>query len=324
MPKAIRIHTNGGPEVLQWEEVTLVDPGPGEARVRHHAVGINYIDVYHRTGQYPVPLPSGIGIEGAGVVESVGAGVTNVRPGDRVAYASVPLGAYSEVRNMPAGRLVNLPDGISFEQAAAMMVQGITVQYLIKRTYKVQRGDTVLFHAAAGGLGLIACQWLNAVGATVIGTASSDEKTALAKAHGCHHAINYKRENFVERVKEITGGAGVPVVYDSVGKDTFQGSIDCLSPFGMMVMAGNSSGAVPPIDLGKVGRGSLYLTRPSIVAYTATREDLVSSANEVFDIVLSGRVKIEVNQRYPLRDAARAHRDLEARTTTGSGVLLPE
>ncbi|MBI2960680.1 MAG: quinone oxidoreductase [Betaproteobacteria bacterium] len=323
MPKAIRIHTNGGAEVLKWEEVSVGDPGPGEARVRQHAVGLNYIDVYHRSGQYPAPLPSGIGMEGAGVVEALGADVTGLKPGDRVAYASMPLGAYCEVRNMPAERLLRLPDRISFEQAAAMMLQGITAQYLIKRTYKVQRGDAVLFHAAAGGLGLITCQWLNAIGATVIGTAGSDEKAALAKAHGCRHAVNYKSENFVERVKEITGGAGVAVVYDSVGKDTFQGSLDCLRPFGMLVAVGNSSGAVPPIDLGKACRGSLFLTRPSIVAYTAKREDLLASANDLFDIVLSGQVRIEVNQRYALRDAAQAHRDLEARRTTGSTILLP-
>lgn len=323
MPKAIRIYKNGGPEVLQWEDVSVGDPGPNEARVRHHCVGLNYIDVYFRSGLYPTQFPAGLGMEAAGVVDAVGAGVTNVKPGDRVAYASLPNGAYSEVRNMPADRLVTLPAGISFEQAAAMLLQGYTVQYLIKRTYKVQRGDTVLFHAAAGGVGLIACQWLNAIGATVIGTAGSDEKAALAKAHGCHHAINYRRENFVDRVKEITGGAGVAVAYDSVGKDTFQGSLDCLRTYGMMVSFGNSSGPVPPIDLAKACRGSLYLTRPSIITYAAKRQDLIAGAKDLFDVVLAGSVKIEVNQRYPLREAAQAHRDLEARKTTGSTILIP-
>ena len=323
MPKAIRIHKNGGPEVLQWEEVPVGDPGPNEARVRHHSVGLNYIDVYFRSGLYPVSFPVGLGMEAAGVVDAVGAGITNVKPGDRVAYASPPNGAYSELRNMPADRLVNLPEGVSFEQAAAVLLKGLTVQYLIKRTYKVQRGDTVLVHAAAGGVGLIACQWLNAIGATVIGTAGSDEKVALARAHGCHHAINYKRESFAERVKEITGGAGVPVVYDSVGKDTFQGSLDCLRAFGMLVCFGNSSGPVPPIDIAKVCRGSFYLTRPSIMVYMAKREDLIAGAKDLFDVMLSGSVKIEVNQRYPLREATQAHRDLEARKTTGSTILVP-
>jgi len=323
MPKAILIHKNGGPEVLQWEEVSVGDPRPNEARVRHHCVGLNYIDVYFRSGLYPTQFPAGLGMEAAGVVDAVGAGVTNVKPGDRVAYASPPNGAYSEVRNMPADRLVTLPAGISFEQAAAMLLQGYTVQYLIKRTYKVQRGDTVLFHAAAGGVGLIACQWLNAIGATVIGTAGSDEKAALARAHGCHHAINYRRENFVDRVKEITGGAGVAVAYDSVGKDTFQGSLDCLRTYGLMVSFGNSSGPVPPIDLAKACRGSLYLTRPSIITYAAKREDLIAGAKDLFDVVLAGSVKIEINQRYPLREAAQAHRDLEARKTTGSTILIP-
>jgi len=323
MPKAIRVYKAGGPEVLQWEEVGVGEPGPGEARVRHQAVGLNYIDVYQRIALYPMTYPSGIGLEGAGVVEAVGAGVTNVKPGDRVAYASPPIGAYCEVRNMPADRLVNLPGGISVEQGAAMMLQGMTVQYLIKRTYKVQPGDVVLWHAVAGGVGLIACQWLAALGVTVIGTVGSEEKAQLARAHGCHHTVNYSRENFVERVKEITKGAGVPVVFDSVGKDTFDRSIECLRPFGMMVSFGNASGAVPPVDFGKVLKGSLFLTRPSLMPYTAKREDLVSTAKDLFDIVLSGRVKIEVNQRYPLHEAAQAHRDLEARKTTGSSILLP-
>jgi NADPH:quinone reductase len=323
MSKAIRIHKYGGPEVLQLEEVTVGEPGPGEARVRHHAVGLNYTDVYHRMGLYPLSLPSGLGLEAAGVVEAVGTGVTGVKPGDRVAYANPPIGAYAEVRNMPAHRLVNLPESISFEQGAAMMLQGMTVQYLIKSTYKVRAGDTVLWHAAAGGVGLIACQWLAALGVTMIGTVGSEEKAKLAKAHGCHHVINYSRENFLERVKEITQGQGVPVVYDSVGKDTFDQSIECLRPFGMMVSFGNASGAVPPIDFGKVLKGSLFLTRPSLMPYTAKREDLVASANDLFDVVLSGKVKIDVNQRYPLSEAAQAQRDLEARKTTGSTILLP-
>ena len=323
MPKAIQIHKAGGSEVLQWGDVTVGDPGPGEARVRHHAVGLNYTDIYYRIGHYPLPYPSGLGLEASGTVEAVGAGVGNVKPGDRVAYANPPMGAYCEVRNIPADRLLNLPDNISFEQAAAMMLQGMTVQYLIKRTYKVQPGDTVVWHAAAGGVGLIACQWLAALGVTTIGTVGSDEKARLAKAHGCHHVIDYSRENFLDRVKEITKGAGVPVVYDSVGKDTFDRSIECLRPFGMIVSFGNASGPVPPINFAKVLKGSLFLTRPSLMQYTARREDLVAAARDLFDIVLSGKVKIEVNQRYPLREAAQAHRDLEARKTTGSTILLP-
>ena len=323
MPKAIRIHKTGGPEVLQWEDVSVADPGPGEARVRHHAVGLNYTDVYYRIGLYPLQYPTALGLEASGVVEAVGAGVGNVKPGDRVAYANPPMGAYCEVRNMPADRLLNLPDNISFDQAAAMMLQGMTVQYLIKRTYKLQPGDTVVWHAAAGGVGLIACQWLAALGVTTIGTVGSDEKAKLAKAHGCHHVINYSRENFLDRVKEITKGAGVPVVYDSVGKDTFDRSIECLRPFGMMVSFGNASGPVPPLDFAKVLKGSLFLTRPSLMQYTAKREDLAASAKDLFEIVLSGKLRIEVNQRYPLREAAQAHRDLEARKTTGSTILLP-
>jgi NADPH2:quinone reductase len=322
MPKAIRVYKAGGPEVMQWEDISVGAPGPGEACVRHHAVGLNYIDVYQRIALYPMTYPSGIGLEGAGVVEAVGPGVANVMPGDRVAYANPPTGAYCEVRNMPADRLVNLPDGISFEQGAAMMLQGMTVQYLIKRTFKVHAGDTVLWHAVAGGVGLIACQWLAALGVTVIGTVGSDEKAKLAQSHGCQYTVNYSRENFVERVKEITKGAGVPVVYDSVGKDTFKGSLDCLRTFGMMVSFGNASGPVPPFELTAL-KGSLFITRPSLMPYTAKREDLVATAQDLFDIVLSGKVKIEVNQRYPLREAAQAHRDLEARRTTGSTILLP-
>jgi len=324
MSKAIRFHKPGGPEVLVMEDVEVGEPGPGQARVRHSACGLNYIDTYHRCGLYPLPLPSGIGQEGAGVVEAVGPGVTQVKPGDRVAYAGGTVGAYADVRIMGADRLVNLPDGIAFEQGAAMMLQGMTAQYLLKRTYKVQRGDTILVHAAAGGVGLIMCQWAKALGATVIGTVGSDEKAALAKAHGCDHPIVYTRENFTQRVKEMTVGAGLPVVYDSIGKDTFVGSLDCLRPLGLMVSFGNASGPVAPVDLSMlVSRGSLYLTRPSLVTYTAKREDLVAAAKDLFDIVLSGKVKIEVRQRYALKDAVQAHRDLEARKTTGSTLLIP-
>lgn len=323
MPKSIRFHKIGGPEVLQSDVVKLDEPGPGQARIRHIAIGLNYIDVYHRIGLYPLPLPSEIGLEGAGVVEAVGGGVTNVKPGDRVAYASPPIGAYCEVRNMTADRLVNLPEGISFEQGAAMMMRGMTAQYLIKRTFKVQPGDTVLWHAAAGGVGLIACQWLAALGVTVIGTVGSDAKAKLAKAHGCRHTVNYSRENFVERVKDITRGAGVPVVFDSVGKDTYEGSLECLRSFGMLVNFGNASGPMPPVDIAKICKGTLYLTRPSLMPYTAKREDLVATAKDLFEIVLSGKVRIEINQKYVLKDAAQAQRDLEARKTTGSTILLP-
>lgn len=322
MPKAIRIHENGGPEVMKWEDVTVGDPGPNEARIRQHAVGLNYIDVYFRTGLYKQPMPGSIGQEGAGVVEAVGANVKDLKAGDRVAYAGGPVGAYAEVRLMPADRLVKLPDGISFEQGAAMMLQGMTAQYLLKRTFPVKAGQTILFHAAAGGVGLIACQWAKALGVTVIGTVGSDDKAAIAKAHGCAHTIVYTRENFVERVKEITGGKLVPVVYDSVGKDTWPASLDCLQPLGMMVSFGNASGPVPPINgLDLSQRGSLYFTRPTLVTYTAKREDLVACANDLFDAVQTGKVKIEVNQRYALKDAAQAHRDLESRKTTGSTVF---
>ena len=324
MPKAIRFYSNGGPEVLQWEEVAVGDPGPGEARVRHKACGLNMLDVYQRTGLYKVSLPSGAGSEGSGVVEAVGPGVTQVKPGDRVAYAGGPLGAYSEVRVMPVDRLCILPEGLTFEQGAAMMLKGLTVQYLIRRTHSVQPGDTVLFHAAAGGVGLIACQWLKALGAIVIGAAGSDDKCALAKQHGADHCINYRTEKIAERVKEITHGAGVPVVYDSVGKDTFAESIDCLRPLGLMVSFGNSSGPVPPFDASILAqKGSLYLTRPTLMTYTAKRADLEAMAKELFAIVLSGKVKIEINQRYALKDAAQAQRDLESRKNTGSTILLP-
>ncbi len=325
MTHAIRIHQTGGPEALSWDEVEVGAPGPGEVLLRHSAVGLNFIDVYHRTGLYPLAeLPAVIGMEAAGQVEAVGGGINDFRPGDRVAYAGLPVGAYAEARLMPAERLVKLPDAISEQQAAAMMLQGMTVQYLIRRTNRVTKGDTVLFHAAAGGVGLIACQWLKHLGATVIGTVGSEEKAALAKAHGCDHTINYQTEDFVARVREITDGAGVPVVYDSVGKDTFEGSIDCLSPLGMFVGFGNASGPVAPFNMGILAqKGSLFLTRPTLMTYTAKRDDLLASANELFDVVLSGDVKIEINQTYPLAEAAQAHSDLEARKTTGSTVLLP-
>jgi NADPH2:quinone reductase len=324
MPNAIRFHQTGGPEVLQWETVEASPPAAGEARVRHHAVGLNYIDTYHRSGLYPVPLPSGIGLEGAGVVETVGEGVTELAPGDRVAYAGGPLGAYAQARNIPADRLVRLPDALSFEQGAAMMLQGLTAQYLLRRTYRVQAGDTILIHAAAGGVGLMVCQWAKALGATVIGTVGSDQKAELARAHGCDHAIVYTRENFTERVKALTGGEGVPVVYDSIGQDTFMNSLACLRPLGTMVLFGASSGPVAPFDTGLLAKmGSLFLTRPTLFTYTAKRVDLVAMAQELFDIVSSGKVKVEVNQRYALKDAAQAHRDLEARRTTGSTILLP-
>ena len=322
MPKAIRIHTNGGPEVMQWEDVTVGEPGAGEARVRHHAVGLNYLDVYFRVGLYKQPLPAGLGNEGAGVVEAVGSGVTEVKVGDRVAYAGNPPGAYCEVRNLPAKLLVKLPDGISFDQGAAMMLHGLTVQYLLKRTYPVKAGQTILVHAAAGGIGLIACQWAKALGVTVIGTVGSDEKAVLAKAAGCAHTIVYTRENFVERVKEITGGAGVPVVYDSIGKDTWPGSLDCLQPLGYMVSFGNASGPLPLINgLDLSARGSLYFCRPTLNTHTAKRADLLAGADDLFDVVMKGQVKVAINQRYPLADAAQAHRDLEARKTTGSTIF---
>ena len=324
MSHAIRFYATGGPEVLRWEEIAIAELAPSEARVRHHAVGLNFIDIYHRTGLYPVPLPSGIGLEAAGVVEAVGSAVTDLNPGDRVAYAGGPIGAYAEVRNLPADRLVKLPASIDFKTGAAMMLQGMTAQYLLRRTCPVQAGETILIHAAAGGVGLIVCQWARALGATVIGTVSSDEKAALAKAHGCDHAILYTRENFVERVKEITAGKGVRVVYDSIGKDTFMGSLDCLRPLGMMVSFGNASGPVPPFDTSELARrGSLFLTRPTLFSYTAQRPDLLATAGELFAVVASGKVRIEVNQTYALKDAAQAQADLAARKTTGSTVLLP-
>jgi NADPH2:quinone reductase len=324
MAKAIRFARTGGPEVLEYVDVEVGEPGPGEARVRQHAIGVNFIDVYFRSGLYPQPLPSGLGQEGAGVVEAVGEGVTHVKVGDRVAYAGRPNGAYSEVRTMPADILLRLPDGIGFETAAAMMLQGLTVQYLFKSTYKVKAGETILFHAAAGGVGLIACQWARALGVNLIGTVGSNEKAELAKSHGAAHVINYNTENVVERVLEITNGAKVPVVYDSVGKDTFIRSLDCLQPRGLMVSFGNSSGAVPPFSLSELqSRGSLYVTRPTLATYSATRSDLEAMAADLFDVVASGQVKIDVNQKFPLAQAAEAHRALESRKTTGSTILIP-
>ncbi len=324
MPNAIRIKQAGGPEVLNWESVDVGEPGQGEARIRHTAIGLNFIDTYHRGGLYKVPLPSGIGLEAAGIVEAVGPGVTDLKAGDRVAYCSGPLGAYSEVRRAPADRLVKLPDGITDEQGALMMLKGLTTQYLFRQTYPLKSGETILFHAAAGGVGLVACQWAKALGVTMVGTVGSDEKAELAKAHGCTHVINYRRENFVERVKELTGGQGVPVVYDGVGKDTFPSSLDCLRPRGMFVSFGNSSGPVPPFDVMLLAqKGSLYATRPTLMTYTAKRADLLAMSKELFDLVLGGKIRFEAHQRYALRDAAQAHRDLEARKTHGATVLTP-
>jgi NADPH2:quinone reductase len=324
MTKAIRMNRVGGPEVMELVDVELGPPGPGEAQVRHEAIGLNFIDVYFRTGLYPQPLPGALGMEGAGVVEAVGEGVTEVQVGDRVAYAGRPIGAYAQARNMPAAQLLVLPEKIGFDTAAAMMLQGLTVQYLFHRTVPLKAGDTILFHAAAGGVGLIACQWARVMGVTLIGTVGSEEKAALATEHGAHHVINYNKENFTERVKEITGGKGVSAVYDSIGKDTFIGSLDCLQPLGTMVSFGNASGPVPPFSLSELAnRGSLFITRPSLMAYMAKREDLEAAAKSLFGVVSSGEVKIDIRQRYALADVAQAHIDLEARKTTGSSILLP-
>jgi NADPH2:quinone reductase len=322
---AIRMQKTGGPEVLLWEEVDVPAPGPQEVLLEQTAVGLNFIDVYHRTGLYPLEsLPATPGMEGAGKVIAVGSGVTEVKKGDRVAYAGLPPGAYAEKRVIPADRLVVLPEEISDRRAAAMMLQGMTAQYLLRSTYRVQSGDTILIHAAAGGVGMIACQWGKALGATVIGTVGSEEKAELAKLHGCDHTILYRQENIAERVREITGGAGVPVVYDSVGKETFAASLDCLRPRGMLVSFGNASGSVAPFETGILAqKGSLYFTRPTLMTYTASRVDLVASARELFEVVQSGAVKIEIGQTYPLAEVAQAHRDLEARKTTGSTVLIP-
>jgi NADPH:quinone reductase len=323
MAKAVRFHKQGGPEVMQYDDVQVGDPGPGQVRIRHTAIGVNFVDVYQRSGLYPMQVPMVAGNEAAGVVDAVGQGVTELKVGDRVAYTGLP-GSYCDLRTVPADRMVKLPQGISEEQAASMMLKGLTVHYLIHTTYAVKKGDTVLWHAAAGGVGLIACQWLKALGVTVIGTAGSDDKCALAKAHGAEHVVNYSRENFVERVKSIAGGKGLPVVYDAVGKATWEGSLDCLRPRGLMVSFGNASGAVPPVNLGILqAKGSLYLTRPTLATHIATRADLVERANSLFEVVKSGKVKIETTARYKLADAAQAHRDLEGRKTTGSIVLQP-
>ncbi|HLZ65766.1 MAG TPA: quinone oxidoreductase [Aliidongia sp.] len=321
MTHAIRIHKPGGPEVLQWDEISVGSPGAGQIRLRHTAVGLNYIDVYHRTGLYPQPLPFIPGMEGAGVVEEVGPGVTSLAKGDRVAYAG-PLGGYAEERLIQADRVVKIPAGISDQQAAAMMLQGMTVRYLIREVYPVKAGDTILIHAAAGGVGLILCQWANALGATVIGTVSNDEKAELARANGCHHPILYTREDFQKRVVEITQGKKLPVVYDSIGQDTFTQSLDCLRPRGLLALFGQASGPVPPLDLGVLAqKGSLYVTRPTLSTFIASAEDLRKTAEDLFEVVSSGKVKISVNQTYALKDAQQAHRDLEARKTTGSTVL---
>jgi len=323
--KMIRIHETGGPEVLRWEEAEVPAPGPGEVRLRQTAVGLNFIDVYHRTGLYRLPLPSGLGQEAAGVVEAVGAGVEVLRPGDRVAYcgAGAP-GAYAELRNAPADRMVPLPAGVDDRTAAAMMLKGLTAWYLLRRIHPVQAGETILVHSAAGGVGLILCQWAAHLGATVIGTVGSPAKAALAAAHGCHHPLLLGQDDFVARARDLTGGKGLPVVYDSVGKDTFMASLDCLRPRGLMVSFGQSSGAVPPLDVTVLSaKGSLFLTRPSLFAYVAERAELLAAAAELFDLVQAGVLRIEINQTYPLREAATAHRDLEGRRTTGSTVLLP-
>ena len=324
MAHAIRIHATGGPEVMKLEEVAVGEPGPGQARVRHNAIGVNYIDTYHRGGMYPLPLPTGLGNEAAGVVEAVGDGVDWIKPGDRVGSCTGPLGAYSSARIVPADRLVKLPEDIDDRSAAAIMLKGLTVQYLIRQTYPLRGGETILFHAAAGGVGLIACQWARALGVTTIGTVGTDEKAALAREHGCTHTIVYTRENFVERVKEITGGKGVPVVYDGVGKDTFPASLDCLSPRGMFVSFGNASGPVAAFNLGLLAqKGSLYATRPTLVNYATDRTSLNAMANELFGLVRSGKIKADVRQTFPLAAAADAHRALQSRQTTGSTLLLP-
>ena len=320
--KAIVAQSTGGPEVLAWRDVDIGDPGAGEIRIRHAAVGLNFIDVYHRTGLYPVEPPFTPGLEGAGVVEAVGEGVTTIAVGDRVAYAAPPMGSYAEARLMPAAAVVTVPDGIADETAAAMMLKGMTAEYLLRRTYEVKAGETILFHAAAGGVGLIACQWAKALGATVIGTVGNDEKADLARAHGCGHPIVYTRDNFVDRVREITDGKGVPVVYDSVGKDTFDGSLDCLAPRGLLASFGQSSGSVDAFNPGVLAaKGSLYLSRPTLMTYNASRAELVASAGALFDVVASGKVKIEINNRYPLADAEQGHRDLQDRKTTGSTIF---
>ena len=327
MVQAVQIRQYGGPEVMELVDLSVGEPGPGEIRIRHHAVGLNFIDVYQRTGLYQNALPLTLGMEGAGIVEAVGEGVTHLAPGDRAAYASNPPGSYSQARVMPAKCVVRLPEAIGFETGAAMMLKGLTVQYLLKKTQPqggLQAGDFIVWHAAAGGVGLIACQWARAMGLRLIATAGSDAKCQLALDHGATHAINYRRENFVERVKAITGGRGVKVVYDSIGKDTFDKSLACLRPFGLMVVFGNASGVAPPVETGTLAaKGSLYLTRPTLFTHLATREATQAMADDLFDVVTSGKVAIRIDQRDALKDVAQAHRDLEARKTTGCSVLLP-
>ncbi len=325
MAKAIRIHMTGSPEVLKWEDIEGVDPGVGEVRLRHEAIGLNFIDVYHRTGLYPLPvMPAVLGMEGAGTVLSVGAEVTEFQAGDRVAYAGIPTGAYAEERLIPAHRLVKLPEAISFQQGAAMMLQGMTARYLLHGCYRVKKGDIILMHAAAGGVGMILCQWAKHLGATVIGTVGSDQKAALARDHGCDYPINYSNEDFEARVREITANQGVNVVYDSVGEPTFAKSLNCLKPLETMVSFGQAAAPVPPFDIGILSaKGSLFLTRPSLMTYTEKREDLLAHAADLFKVVASGAIEIEINQTYPLKEAAQAHRDLEARKTSGSTVLIP-
>ena len=321
---AIRVHKQGGPEEMKWEEVALPEIQKDDVLIKHTAIGLNYIDTYHRSGLYAMPVPLTLGIEGAGVIEETGESVKDLKVGDRVAYASPPTGSYAERKVMPADRLVKIPDDISDEVAAAIMLKGMTVEYLVRRTYNVKAGQAVLFHAAAGGVGLIACQWLKAIGATVIGTVGSDEKAALAKENGCDHTILYREEDFVAKVKEITNGEGVPVVYDGIGKDTAIQGLDCLSPLGLMVIFGNASGNAPPIDTGLLAaKGSLFLTRPTLMTYNAKREDLVESAQQLFNMVSNGKINISINARYSLKDAAQAHKDLESRKTTGSTLLIP-
>ncbi|KAA2213886.1 quinone oxidoreductase family protein [Teichococcus oryzae] len=325
MIHAIRIHEHGGPEKMVWEEVPLPAPKADEVLVRHEAIGLNYIDVYFRNGLYKVPsLPATLGMEAAGVVEAVGSEVADFAVGDRVAYAMAPIGAYAEARTLKSDRVVKIPDDIDSRTAAAMMLQGMTAQYLLRRTYPVKAGDTILVHAAAGGVGLIMCQWAKALGCTVIGTVSTPEKAALAQAHGAAHVLISGQDDLPARVKDITGGAMLPVVYDSVGKDTFMTSLDCLAPLGMMVSYGNASGPVPPVNIGLLAaKGSLFLTRPTLATYTARHSDLVATATDLFSVVQSGAVKIQINQSFPLKDAAEAHRALESRQTTGSTILLP-
>ncbi len=324
MTKAIRYERTGGPEVMQWVDVEVGAPGEGEIRVKQSACGLNYIDVYFRTGLYPQQLPAGLGMEAAGEVVAVGAGVTSVKVGERVAYVGRPPGAYAQERVLRADQVIRVPDAISDEQAASVMLQGLTAQYLLRRTYRVQPGDTILIQAAAGGVGLLVCQWAKALGATVIGTVGSDEKAEVAKAHGCDYPIVYAREDFTARVREITGGAGVPVVYDSIGKDTYVKSLDCLAPLGMFVSFGNASGPLPPIDSSEFSsRGSLFFTRPTLFSYIAKRSDYEAMSAELFEVIASGKVKTSINQRYALQDVGQAHADLEARRTTGSTILIP-